>query len=150
MKKIAFLFSMFFIASNLFAQDSTSYKKALTEMMAVSGAKATYNSVINQMVANFKEDKPEIPVEVWDKFGVAFTEKATSDIVDLILPIYQKHLTEEDLKNLTIFYKSPTGSKMARETPFIMQESMQAGRVWGTKIAQEFIQKLKDEGYNMN
>jgi len=150
MKKLALLFSMILVAHTLFAQDTTSYKKRLSEMMAVSGAKATYTAVINQMVMNFKKEKPEIPVVFWDKFGEAFTERATSDIIDLVLPIYERHLTEEDLKNMIIFYKSPTGMKMAKETPFIMQESMQAGRAWGMKIGQEFMQKLKDEGYEKN
>ncbi|MGY0041248.1 DUF2059 domain-containing protein [Pedobacter sp. NJ-S-72] len=48
---------------------------------------------------------------------------------------------------MTAFYQTPAGKKFAEKTPLIMQESMQAGRVWGEKIGLEIISKLNEQGH---
>ena len=63
----------------------------------------------------------------------------------LTIPIYQKHLTQEDIAALNKFYDSPAGKKMIKVQPLIMQESMAVGQAWGQKIAQEVINKYQAE-----
>jgi len=48
------------------------------------------------------------------------------DTVEDMIPIYQRHLTESDVKAMTAFYSSPTGQKLLREMPGMTVESMQA------------------------
>jgi len=49
------------------------------------------------------------------------------EMVDAIVPIYQKHLTKTDLVAIAAFYSSPAGQKILREQPAIMAEAMQVG-----------------------
>jgi len=65
----------------------------------------------------------------------------------MLVPVYQKHLSESDLKNVIAFYQSPAGKKFAEQTPIITTESMQVGQQWGLKIAQQFMEKIKAKGY---
>ena len=55
------------------------------------------------------------------------------DLIDAVVPIYQKHLTKADLAAATAFYSSPAGQKILKELPSIMSESMQAGAEVGRK-----------------
>jgi hypothetical protein len=55
------------------------------------------------------------------------TDIPVDELINAIIPIYQRHLTKTDLDDLIRFYGSPVAQKMLREQPEILQESMQAG-----------------------
>jgi uncharacterized protein len=46
-------------------------------------------------------------------------------ILDDMIPIYQKHLSQTDVDAMIVFYSSPTGKKLMQEMPAITQEAMQ-------------------------
>lgn len=48
------------------------------------------------------------------------------ELLDSMVPVYQKHFTKGDVDALVVFYGSPTGQKVLREMPAIMGEAMQA------------------------
>jgi uncharacterized protein len=48
------------------------------------------------------------------------------EMLQAMVPAYQKHLTKGDVDNLVVFYASPTGQKLIRELPAISAEAMQA------------------------
>ncbi len=148
MKKIILLSAIFLSACTLsYAQGSAAYSQKLKEMLAVSGAEANFRAAIDQMIVMYKKQKPEVPLTVWDEFGNMFKKNISADLLTMLLPVYQKHLTEEDLTGITAFYKSPSGMKLAQESPLILQESMQVGQAWGMKLGEEFAKKLKEKGY---
>ena len=45
-------------------------------------------------------------------------------VEELIYPIVDKYYTEDDLKNMIVFYKSPTGRKVLEVMPQMMTEMM--------------------------
>ena len=65
----------------------------------------------------------------------------------MLVPVYLKYMTKEDLEEMIKFYQTPVGSKFAKSTPLIMQESMQVGQKWGMKIGEDFKKKMKEKGY---
>jgi len=95
----------------------------------------------------FKQQQSNVPKEFWDEFTVEVNKDAINQLVKLVLPIYQKHLTEADLLGVIAFYETPSGKKFAEKTPLITQESMLAGQEWGKQIGQRVVDKLKDKGY---
>ena len=88
-----------------------------------------------------------------DKFAEGlFKDMPVGEMIDAMVPIYQKHLTKEDLDGILAFYASPVGQKLQREQPAMMQEGMQVGgeigrRRVGAMMQQmdEFIAKLAQE-----
>jgi hypothetical protein len=48
------------------------------------------------------------------------------EMVEDMIPVYQKHLTKTDVDVMAAFYASPTGQKLLREQPAMAGESMQA------------------------
>ena len=48
------------------------------------------------------------------------------EIMEDMIPVYQKHLTKGDVDAMIAFYSSPTGKKLLRDMPAISAEGMQA------------------------
>ena len=48
------------------------------------------------------------------------------DLIQAMIPSYEKHLTKGDVDALTAFYSSPTGQKILKELPAIQADSMQS------------------------
>lgn len=49
-----------------------------------------------------------------------------NDLLQTMVPIYQKHFTKGDIDALVAFYGGPTGQKILREMPAITAELMQS------------------------
>lgn len=47
------------------------------------------------------------------------------EMIDAMVPSYQKHFTKGDMDALTAFYSAPTGQKILQQLPAIMSESME-------------------------
>jgi hypothetical protein len=54
-----------------------------------------------------------------------FDNMPWDEIMQAMVPAFQKHFTKGDMDNLVAFYSTPTGEKLLREMPAIMAESMQ-------------------------
>ena len=65
----------------------------------------------------------------------------------MLAPVYIKYMTKEDLEDLIKFYQTPIGQKFSKNTPLIMQESMQIGQQWGMQLGREVAKKLQEKGY---
>jgi hypothetical protein len=74
-----------------------------------------------------------------------FKSLPVDEMMDAIVPIYQKHLTKADLTAVTAFYSSPAGQKILKEMPAIMSEAMQAGGEIGRRAFAAKSQQLDQE-----
>jgi hypothetical protein len=135
------------IISISFAQEKDTYKSSLKRLLQVSGSEVAYKGVLIQMTSLFKQQQPTVPAEFWDEFLAEANKDSFNQLINLILPIYRKHLAETDLVELITFYETPVGKKFAEKTPLITQESMLAGQEWGKQIGQHVLDKLKAKGY---
>ena len=64
------------------------------------------------------------------------------EIIEAMVPMYQRHFTNADIDVVLAFYSSPTGQKFLNELPSIMQESMVAVGPIQQKMMQEMMQKV--------
>lgn len=148
MKKFILILSLFsFFASASVAQTNDSYKKTLRTMLDVAGTQATFQAAIKQMFTMFKQQRQQVPAEVWNSFETEFSKASLDELVDRLVPVYQKHFTEADLNGFISFYRTPIGRKLAEKSPLVMQESMAVGQQWGLEIAKSFEEKMKAKGY---
>jgi uncharacterized protein len=81
---------------------------------------ATFWPVVEQKAKADKIDDAtinELRTE-FERIQVAFA----SDAMKEAPPIYARHFTVDELKELTAFYRTPTGAKALREVPQVMGE----------------------------
>jgi uncharacterized protein len=65
-------------------------------------------------------------------------------ILDDMIPIYQKHLTQTDVDAMIAFYSSPTGHKLMEEMPQITQEAMQVSYLHMQKQIDSVMKSVDD------
>ncbi|HEX9934648.1 MAG TPA: DUF2059 domain-containing protein [bacterium] len=138
---------LIFAVSSAAAQnaDSTAEKREdIKRLMVLTGAGNIGMQVMNQLTESFKKSLPQVPNGFWDDY---MAEVDASSLVQLCVPIYERHLSHSDIKELIRFYESPAGQRLIKVLPVIMQESMEAGQRWGQEIGQKAVQKLREKGY---
>jgi uncharacterized protein len=74
-----------------------------------------------------------------------FKEFSVDELIDAIVPIYQKHLSKSDLDGILAFYASPTGQKLLKEMPAILSESMEAGGEIGRKKMESINRRVEEQ-----
>lgn len=67
------------------------------------------------------------------------------DLKHQIAMIWAGALSAADLRAVTAFYQTPAGQHLLAATPAITGKSIQAGMIWGQKIARDAVQKHADE-----
>nr|WP_246534888.1 DUF2059 domain-containing protein [Wohlfahrtiimonas chitiniclastica] len=114
----------------VFAQDAS--VQSVKQLITDTGAADMGTMVLEQLIGQLKQmgaTDAQI-AEVKKEFNV-------DQLIDLLVPVYQKEFTEADVKAFLEFYQSPAGKKMIEKQPVIMQESMMIGQQWGMGVAQK-------------
>jgi len=130
MKKLLFLALVLCAFSTVQAQTQpkTSHYKAAEDMLTTMNMKQTLDESINQMLAIQIKNNPSMqPAEATLKqfFGKYMTWDALKE--DYI-SIYMNEFTEKELKDMTKFFNTPTGKKMALKQSTISLKGMQLGQ----------------------
>src|SRR4051794_29958879 len=83
------------------------------ELLELTGAAQMGQQVMSQLVQQFKA-MPGLPPGFLDQ-----VQKQTKpdDLVNLIIPIYEKNLTAADVDAAIVFYKSPAGRNFTAALP---------------------------------
>jgi len=99
-----------------------------------------YSALASQLASGFadryRQQHPNAnPAEV-QKAVTQATERVqqmlkvvpTDELLDAMIPVYQKYFTHSDIKAINKFYESPTGQKLLRDTNAMIIEAMQAAQ----------------------
>lgn len=129
---------------------------AAKEILAMKNASAMYavavpnivqrtKEALTQTNLNYQKDLNEVAVIVAQKF--AGREK---EIGDGMAQVYANEFTEQELKDLVTFYKSPLGAKLLAAEPKAIQLSMsymnQWAQVFSATVDGEFRAEMKKRG----
>jgi uncharacterized protein len=101
---------------------------------------------LEQVRASFAESLPQnerskrFLDDYIDRFQKKFNPQA---LTELTIPIYDKHISADDLKGLLAFYQSPLGERTLKALPLVLQESRERGAALEQKAAQETMEELK-------
>jgi hypothetical protein len=72
-----------------------------------------------------------------------FRDLSLDDLIQDLVPVYQRHLTRGDVRALIAFYSSTPGQKILREQPAMMQESMKVAGASQQKRMEALLAKLE-------
>jgi len=118
----------------------TQKQKDIRKLLKITGSGELGTQVMGQMIGNMKKAMPQVPEKFWTDF---MKEVHTDELVDMIVPVYDRNLTQGDVTELIHFYESPTGKKFVSVLPKITQESMGVGEKWGRDLAMKVMAKLQ-------
>jgi hypothetical protein len=118
------------------------FKADLQRLMELSGGAINGKQVLDQMMVALKPMAPMVPERFWTEF---MAEVDVNSLTDMVLPIWAKYYSREDVKQLIAFYESPLGRKVVSVQPQILAESMAAGATWGEALGAKIEAKLRTE-----
>ena len=118
------LFTLILPASAQNTNVTDEYKEMLKKIMALSGSTATADDFFQKITSVMKLNAPEKDEAYWNEFSKNWKEKIESKVFEMYMSIYEKHLTLEELKAVTVFYESPVGKKYKEASLVVMREEM--------------------------
>jgi hypothetical protein len=90
-----------------------------------SGMKAGAEAGLKQHLPNAT---PEQVAKVDALADAVLQDIPVDEMMEAMIPIYQRHLTKTDLDSIIAFYSSPAGQRLLKEQPAMMAEGMKAGQ----------------------
>ena len=106
MKKFCFLgLLLLFFYQLTSAQSDDKYKETLIKLFRVSHTEQTYEVAIKQMFSMFKQQQSNVPTEIWNDLEKEMNKTSMDDLISMLIPVYSKHLTIEDLNELIKYHE---------------------------------------------
>jgi uncharacterized protein len=142
MKRILSLFAIgFFVCASVVAQqnpkDAPATKEDVQRYLEVMHARDMMSQMVDAMIKpmhqmlheQYLKDKDKLPADFEPRMNKILDEYMKSfpwdEMLQSMIPVYQKHFTKGDIDAIVAFYSAPTGQKLLREMPQMMSESMQ-------------------------
>jgi len=169
MKRILPLILLFLLAGSVsFAQqtaaDSPATKEDVQRYLDVMRSRQMMTKMLDAMVTpmhqlvheQYLKDKDKLPRDFEQRVNKLMDDYLKDlpldEMLQAMVPAYQKHLTKGDIQALVTFYSTPTGQKLIDELPAMTAEAMQAMMpllrkhmdALGERVQQEMAQILKD------
>jgi hypothetical protein len=129
------------------------------QLIKVTRATEVFNPLIAGVVEQAKllflqqnpglaKDLNEVALKIRTKLQPRFVE-----ITNEVALLYAQNFTEQELKDILVFYKSPAGQKLLQKQPKVIDASMSFAQNWANKLSDEVIAKMRDEmkkkGHNL-
>lgn len=109
------------MADSMYSQLNMMLKNMVKEMDVQPSEQAILNDYSHQMVAMVKDELS------WDKME------------PLIVDVYSRNFSEQEIDDMLAFYKTETGQSMLKKMPIVMQESMLASQ----HVIQNLLSKVQ-------
>lgn len=127
------------------ADDLTDAKRAdIRKLIASTGsdriADQFAGAVTQSLAHTIKAKNPEIPEQVFaslrQELTAMFTDRmnAPDGMIDRVVPVYHKHFTHAEIRELLAFYQTAIGRKAIDVLPSVVGESTAIGQAWGRGI----------------
>ena len=110
--------------------------------MTLSGSSASSEAIMSQLMASMKNGPFQQDEAYWKDFASKWTRKIEDKVMEVYAPIYQQHMTLDELKKVVAFYESPAGRKLGETATAVATESMPMIQQLSMEMVQEMMPKL--------
>jgi uncharacterized protein len=124
---------------------------AARELIVVKGGAAMFEPVIPGVIETAKNSlvptNPNLTKELNDVAGQLRRdyESKKAELVYEVAVIYAMHFSEQELRELVTFYKSPLGQKMLKEEPLALDQSMKKAQDWSQNFSEAVLSRIRSE-----
>lgn len=132
---------------NAEAPPQSSHEKAARELLRIMGVARTTEAGAEAMMGMVRGNPDTAPYE--DVFRAWYKKTfSTGDLEGEMAQIYMRSFTEEEIRGLAAFYKTPLGQKMLDKLPIVTKEGAELGMQRAkehTPELQEMLKKAREE-----
>src|SRR5262249_22266726 len=130
-------------------------KELMGVMHAADNVKAMVPALMQALKPALVQGRANVERE-FDTLIPVMVQAMTSrmdEMLDSVAGVYARKFTVAEMREIIAFYNAPTGQKVVRELPSVMQESMIIGQQWGQRIGSELqhrmVEELRKKGHPM-
>ena len=146
MTKIFYMLA-FWLASTVSGAQKGEHTSDIERLLTVNGSTATFDLAFFQMVEHYKAIRGDTPENAWNELKVNVYEKEINALHQQLVPVYKKHFTPDEIRELIRFYETPLGKKLTGTFATITRENMQISRNWSVNLSHKMNEYLKQKGY---
>ena len=134
----------FSLASNAAAISKVDPAKAaeIHKILFHVGTSRLMGQMKTQMFATLEREHPSVLPHTWQRLEQEMDEK---QLLDQLVPIYDRNFSLADLKAIDAFYSTPVGKRLLASMPEVTFEVMEVGREWARTAMMKVGQELRDE-----
>lgn len=114
----------------------------IRKLLKLMGSARMGVQATEQLVRTYQIALPQVPPSFWRQLSAQITEDA---LIELIVPIYDRNLSHDDVRALLTFYSSPAGQRFLKALPEIQRESHVAGQRWGLQLTRQVEEQVKKQ-----
>jgi hypothetical protein len=126
-------------------------REMMTKMMEAM-SKPMHQMMHEQYLKDKDKLPPDFEERITKEMDAFMKSLPVEEMLEAMVPAYQKHLTKGDIDALVVFYSSPTGQRLIQELPAITAEAMQSMMplmrkqmdAMNERIQKQVAQMLKD------
>lgn len=132
-------------------QPSAAAMSTARELITITGATTLFSpliaGVVEQAKVLFLQQDPSLGKDLNDISAKIRTDLQPrfSELTEEVARLYATNFTEQELKEVLTFYKTPTGKKLLNEQPKIVDSSMKFAQEWANKLSDQVIAKMREE-----
>jgi uncharacterized protein len=129
------------------------------ELVETKGGTAMFDpviiSVVEQTKAALLQTNPQLAKDLNDVAAQLRTEFAPKrdELMSYAAKLYADRFSEQELKDMLAFYKSPLGKKMTTVEPQVLDATFEYIQQWGGKVSEDvmnrFRAEMKKKGHNL-
>ncbi len=138
--------------SALMAQEiSPSHMAAALAAIDATTATASFDTrlpqIANEVTNRLIRARPDLHQEIADTVQAVALKLAVRrrELDQDVARVYAKAFSEDELKAITTFLKSPAGQKYQTEGPAVFRDTLQAVQSWSDRVGAELLDKTKEE-----
>jgi hypothetical protein len=114
------------------------HSREMTNQMMEAMAKPMQQMAHEQYLKHKDVLPPDYETKLNKLMHDMFKEMPWEEMIQAMVPAYQKHFTKGDMDALIAFYSTPTGQKVLHEMPALMADSMEVVM----PLMQQHIEKI--------
>jgi hypothetical protein len=132
-------------------QPSAAAVTLATQLLELKGGLSAYDPAIDGVVIHHKgvllQINPNLAKDINDVEQLMRQEGAArrQELHKEIALGYASAFTEQELKDMIVFYKTPLGKKMIEQEPKAGEQSTKRAQIWIDKYAETVIAKMRAE-----
>lgn len=125
--------------------------KAARDVVDASGVASGMQDIVpiflDEAKRTFVRTRPELANDLDDAVKVIAPEfqARREQLLNDIAGIYANSFTAQELADIKAFYQTPTGTKLVKVLPGLLQESYDKTNAWSRQMSQDVITRLRQE-----
>ena len=133
------------------AQPSAAAVALAREVILAKGAggmiEPLVRGVIESVKNSFVPTNPNLTRELNDVATALHKEldSRSSEVLEQMARAYATRFTEQDLKDLLVFYKTPLGQKFIKEEPTAIEDGLKRAQQWADTFADAVMARMRSE-----